>query len=612
MITLRHIFVALATPSWPLATWAAKPRSCEHRLERLGVGPAQQQRHLDAVGRHRGHHRALDVAAAAARHVFGRRDLGPGRRRVEVEEEAAGGQRARAASAAATVWLAVTAETTSIAPARTASACESASVTPCTRACARIGTPAVGAQLHVERRHGVAGGAQILGQDAPDLAVADQRDVHQSMYRSPAAASGSRILYMSRPSTPEASLARFSVSFASRLAAASSVAAAMRARHADDAVVVGHDHVARVHQRARADHRDVDRAERRLDRPLRAHRAAPDREAHLGQRLDVAAAAVDDQRARAARLERRREQLAEEAVAALGRDRGDHDVARPDLLGRHVQHPVVARLQQHGHRRARHLRARVDRAHVGLHQADAPHGLVHGGAAEGAELVGDRGLGALDVAIDDSELVHVTSFLPLLLERRIEARVDAPGVALVDLLPSARRQLRRRLDVALGVVVVVAGLGIDAAHGADHLAGEQDVADRHHLGQQVDARLVVDAGVEEDVAEQVVREQRLLQLLREAPVAAPVVGRGAAAVRDDEAQGREVLEQVALNELHERRGVGVDVVGAGRVEARVAARAHVDHRRDVVFDHPLVDRVPVPVGQAAATSSGRPTDRGSG
>ena len=70
--------------------------------------------------------------------------------------------------------------------------------------------------------------------------------------------------------------------------------------------------------------------------------------------------------------------------------------------------------------------------------------------------------------------------------------------------------------------------------------------DRDHLGQQVDAGLVVDAGVEEDVLQQVVLQQRLLQLLRQAAEAPPVVGHRAAAVRDDEAQRREVLEQVAL------------------------------------------------------------------
>jgi hypothetical protein len=143
----------------------------------------------------------------------------------------------------------------------------------------------------------------------------------------------------------------------------------------------------------------------------------------------------------------------------------------------------------------------------------------------------------------------------------------------------------------------VAGLGVDALDGADHLRGEQDVVHRDHLRQQVDARLVVDAGVEEDVVEQVVAQQGLLQLLRQPPVAAPVVGCGAAAVRDDELQRREVLEQVALDELHHGGGVGVDVVGAGGVEAGVATRADVDHRRDAVLDHLLVDRVPVAVGQ---------------
>jgi hypothetical protein len=108
---------------------------------------------------------------------------------------------------------------------------------------------------------------------------------------------------------------------------------------------------------------------------------------------------------------------------------------------------------------------------------------------------------------------------------------------------------------------------------------------------------VIDAGVEEDVVQQVVFQQRLLQLLRQAAITAPVVRRRAAAVRDDELQRREVLEEVTLDQLHERRRVGVDVVRAGRVEARVAARADVDHRRDVVLGHLLVDRVPVAVGQ---------------
>ena len=247
------------------------------------------------------------------------------------------------------------------------------------------------------------------------MAVVPEESASQSMYFSPAFSSGSRILYMSSPSTPAASLARFSPSFASRAAAASSVLPPSRARHDDDAVVVGHDHVARVHQRAGADHGDVDRAERGLDGALGADGPAPHGKSHLGQRLHVAAAGVDDQGARAARLEASGQQVAEEAVGAVGRARGDDDVAGLDLLGHHVHHPVVAGLQQHRDRRARHLRAGVDRPHVGLHEAHATHGFVDGGRTEFRQPVGRRAVGPLDVSIDNSEFVHDHS--PLLFRR---------------------------------------------------------------------------------------------------------------------------------------------------------------------------------------------------
>ena len=97
-----------------------------------------------------------------------------------------------------------------------------------------------------------------------------------------------------------------------------------------------------------------------------------------------------------------------------------------------------------------------------------------------------------------------------------------------------------------------------------------------------------------------VAQQRLLHLLREAAVATPVIGRGAAAMRDDEAQGRKILEEIALDQLHDRGRVGVDVMRAGRMEAGIAAGRDVYHGRNVVFHHLLVDRIPVPVGQRRA------------
>src|SRR3546814_14686072 len=103
---------------------------------------------------------------------------------------------------------------------------------------------------------------------------------------------------------------------------------------------------------------------------------------------------------------------------------------------------------------------------------------------------------------------------------------------------------------------------------ADHLGGEQDVFGRYHPGQQVDSRLMVDAGVEEDVVEQQLVQRRALHVLREPAVAAPVVRHRAAAMRDDEFQRGEVLEQIRQQELHENRGVAAQVMRAGMVEIR--------------------------------------------
>jgi hypothetical protein len=98
------------------------------------------------------------------------------------------------------------------------------------------------------------------------------------------------------------------------------------------------------------------------------------------------------------------------------------------------------------------------------------------------------------------------------LELRVQPGEHAARVALVDGLALGGCQ-RGSFDVALGVVVEEAGVGVDVTHRADHLAGEHDVLDRDHLGQQVDARLVVDTGVEVDVVQQVLVDVRLLEHL---------------------------------------------------------------------------------------------------
>src|SRR5574344_2264936 len=183
------------------------------------------------------------------------------------------------------------------------------------------------------------------------------------------------------------------------------------------------------------------------------------------------------------------------------------------------------------------------------------------------------------------------------LQGLVQAREYAAGVAFVDHVLFFSGQVLRGFDVALGVVVVVAGLRVNAAHGANHFAGEQDVLGGDHFGQQVDTGLVVHAGVEVDVVEQVLFEQGLFHLLRQTTETAPVVRHCAAAVGDQELQRGKVLEQIAGQALHEGGGVRSQVVRAGGVEAAVAAGGDVDHRGDVVLHHLFVDGVPARVRQ---------------
>ena len=59
-----------------------------------------------------------------------------------------------------------------------------------------------------------------------------------------------------------------------------------------------------------------------------------------------------------------------------------------------------------------------------------------------------------------------------------------------------------------------------------------------------------------------------------------------------ETQPREILEDPGFHQLHERRRVGVQVVGAGRVECRVARGGCVQHGCGIELLKLLVERIP--------------------
>src|SRR5437868_497406 len=79
---------------------------------------------------------------------------------------------------------------------------------------------------------------------------------------------------------------------------------------------------------------------------------------------------------------------------------------------------------------------------------------------------------------------------PPLVQRGAVEAVDAAGVAFEHFCAVALGQ-RQRVDVEFCVVIITAGERIDAAHRADHFRRKQDVVDRHHLEQYLDAGLVI-------------------------------------------------------------------------------------------------------------------------
>jgi hypothetical protein len=113
--------------------------------------------------------------------------------------------------------------------------------------------------------------------------------------------------------------------------------------------------------------------------------------------------------------------------------------------------------------------------------------------------------------------------------------------------------------------------------------------------RKIDAGLVIHAGVEEHVVRQLIFQRRLLHFLRQTAETSPVIRDCAAPMRNDETQRREVMEEVRREALHERGRIGIQVARARRMEARIAARAHVNHRGYVVLDHLFVDRIPIAI-----------------
>ena len=108
---------------------------------------------------------------------------------------------------------------------------------------------------------------------------------------------------------------------------------------------------------------------------------------------------------------------------------------------------------------------------------------------------------------------------------------------------------------------------------------------------------MVNAGIEEHIAHNVLGQGRLVQHVGQTAITAPVIGHRATAVGDNKTQLGKVREQIGLDKLHKRGGVGVDVMRAGGMKIRIAGSGDVNHRRHIQLDHLFEEGIPGAVGQ---------------
>src|SRR5437899_11055934 len=106
-----------------------------------------------------------------------------------------------------------------------------------------------------------------------------------------------------------------------------------------------------------------------------------------------------------------------------------------------------------------------------------------------------------------------------------------------------------------------------------------------------------DAGIEVELGLNHLIVWRRRGILCQTTIPPPMIGYGAATVRDDEADRGEIPEEIGCDELHECGGIRVNVVGAGSMEIGITGGADVNHCWHVELDHFLVERIPMLVGQ---------------
>lgn len=162
-----------------------------------------------------------------------------------------------------------------------------------------------------------------------------------------------------------------------------------------------------------------------------------------------------------------------------------------------------------------------------------------------------------------------------------EPPIHTQSIVLEDLASIAVPKLRTGDDVSTSIVVVKSSCWIYALNRAQHFGRKENIIDGYHLGQEIDSGLMIDASIEEYVLKKMRVESRALHFLRQPSISTPMVRHSAASMRNDDLERREVLEQISRQQLHERGGIAIDVVGACCMKIAVARSADMNHSRNI-------------------------------
>src|SRR5215510_439466 len=178
----------------------------------------------------------------------------------------------------------------------------------------------------------------------------------------------------------------------------------------------------------------------------------------------------------------------------------------------------------------------------------------------------------------------------------VYTRIDLAGIALGDLVAVGVAEPLDGLEDGDDFLEIPARLRVNGIDSPKHLGGEQDIVHPYPFNQQLHSLSVVNGHIPVHPTGGLFKRLKALSHMH-ATMPIPLIRDGPTTVRNNDLQGREVLEDARAEQLHGARVMLGNVVGNGRMHCRVDGRTGVDGAGDIELDHLLPQRIPPFIAQ---------------